>query len=256
MNGAARRAPPTGKGEMKPTLRAAVAALLLLSGAAAAPAEDNPAPRLVTVAGEAEVSVSPDEVVFDVTVQTFGKVLKTAKTQTDEQLKGLVAVVRRSGVAEADMQTEYVRVTPQFRGNDASRAFLGYWVRKDLVITLRDMSRAEGLLSEMLDFGVWRVNGVTFRTSELRRHRDAARALAMKAAQEKAAALAGAVGQKIGRAYSIEEEVPPARDLSMANATANSFSTVETASDSSWEGTLAPGKIKISAKVTVKFVLE
>lgn len=239
---------------MKPTRRATALLLFLLLPVAAA-AQERQEPRLVTVAGEAEVSVPPDEVVFDVTVQTFGKVLKTAKTQTDEQLKGLVAVVRRNGVAEADMQTEYVRVVPQFRGNDASRAFLGYWVRKDLVITLRDMSRAEGLLSEMLDFGVWRVNGVTFQTSELRRHRDSARSLAMKAAQEKAAALAAAVGQKIGRAYSIEEETPT-RASAMQNASSNSFSTVETASGSSWEGTLAPGKIKINARVTVKFVLE
>lgn len=240
---------------MRQTLRAGAAASLLLLAAAWTAAQEGPDPRLVTVAGEAEVSVSPDEVVFDVTVQTFNKVLKTAKTQTDEQLKGLVAVVRRNGVAEADMQTEYVRVMPQFRGNDSSRAFLGYFVRKDLVITLRDISRAEGLLSEMLDYGVWRVNGVTFQTSELRRHRDQARALAMKAAQEKAAALAGAVGQKIGRAYSIEEEVP-ARASAMQNASSNSFSTVETASDSSWEGTLAPGKIKVNARVTVKFVLD
>jgi hypothetical protein len=109
----------------------------------------------------------------------------------------------------------------------------------------------------MLDFGVWRVNSVTFQTSELRRHRDHARALAMKAAQEKAAALAGAVGQKIGRAYSIEEEVPT-RSSAMQNVSSasNSFSTVETASDSSWEGTLAPGKIKINARVTVRFLLD
>lgn len=240
---------------MRRTLRAGAAASLLLLAATPAAAQERAEPRLVTVNGEAEVSVSPDEVVFDVTVQTFGKVLKAAKTQTDEQLKGLVAVARRGGVAEADLQTEYVRVIPQFRGNDASRTFLGYWVRKDLVITLRDISRAEGLLSEMLDFGVWRVNGVTFQTSELRRHRDSARALAMKAAQEKAAALAGAVGQKIGRAYSIEEETPT-RASAMQNASSNSFSTVETASDSSWEGTLAPGKIKVNARVTVKFVLE
>lgn len=240
---------------MRQTLRAGAAASLLLLAATVTAAQDSPEPRLVTVAGEAEVSVSPDEVVYEVTVQTFSKVLKTAKTQTDEQLKGLVAVVRRNGVAEADMQTEYVRVTPQFRGNDFSRSFLGYWVRKDLVIILRDMSRAEGLLSEMLDYGVWRVNGVRFQTSELRRHRDQARSLAMKAAQEKAAALAAAVGQKIGRAYSIEEEVPT-RASAMQNITSNSFSTVETASDSSWEGTLAPGRIKINARVTVKFVLE
>lgn len=240
---------------MRQTLRAGAAASLLLLAAAFTAAQERPEPRLVTVAGEAEVSVSPDEVVYDVTIQSFSKVLKTAKTQTDEQLKGLIAVVRRNGVAEADMQTEYVRVTPQFRGNDSSRTFLGYWARKDLVITLRDMSRAEALLSEMLDYGVWRVNGVTFQTSELRKHRDQARSLAMKAAQEKAAALASAVGQKIGRAYSIEEEVPT-RASALQNASSNSFSTVETASDSSWEGTLAPGRIKINARVTVKFVLE
>lgn len=242
---------------MRKTLRAAAAASLLLLAAGVAAAQERPEPRLVTVAGEAEVSVSPDEVVFDVTVQTFSKVLKTAKTQTDEQLKGLIALARRNGVAEADTQTDYVKVEPRFRGNDDSRAFLGYWVRKDLVLTLRDVSRAEGLLSELLDFGVWRVNSVGFQTSELRRHRDQARALAMKAAQEKAAALANAVGQKIGRAYSIEEEVPTrASAMQNVSSNSNSFSTVETASDSSWEGTLAPGKIKVNARVTVKFVLE
>jgi uncharacterized protein YggE len=240
---------------MKLTLRAVTLALVLLSAASAAPAQEKPEPRLVTVAGEAEVSVSPDEVVFDVTVQTFGKVLKTAKTQTDEQLKGLIGLARRSGVAEADMQTDYVKVQPSFRGKESARVFDGYWVRKDLVVTLRDVSRAEALLSSLLDFNVWRVNSVTFQTSEMRRHRDQARALAMKAAQEKAAALAAAVGQKIGRAYSIEEE-DVSRASAMSNASANSFSTVETAADSSWEGTLAPGKIKVNARVTVKFVLE
>jgi len=240
---------------MKLTLRAAAAAFLIVSCATVAAAQERPEPRLVTVAGEAEVNVSPDEVVFDVTTQSFSKELKAAKTQTDERLKGLVALARRNGVAEADMQTDYVKVEPRFRGNDDSRAFLGYWVRKDLVITLRDVSRAESLLSEMLDFGVWRINRVSFQTSELRKHRDAARALAMKAAHEKAAALASAVGQKIGRAYSIEEETPT-RSGPMQNVSSNSFSTVETASDSSWEGTLALGKIKINARVTVKFVLE
>ena len=240
---------------MKSTQRTIALLLLSLLTAASATAQDRSEPRLVTVAGEAEVSVSPDEVVFDVTVQTFSKVLKTAKQQTDEQLKGLIALARRNGVAEADTQTDRIEVRPQFRGNDSSRAFLGYWVRKDLVVTLRDVSRAEALLSEMLDFNVWRVNSVTFGTSEMRRHRDSARALAMKAAQEKAAALASAVGQKIGRAYSIEEEVPP-RTSALPNYSSNSFSTVETAADSSWEGTLAPGKIKINARVTVKFVLE
>ena len=241
---------------MKLTLSAATAAfLVLLAAAAAVSAQEKSEPPHVTVAGEAELNVAPDEVRFDVTLQHFSKELKSAKAQTDERLKGLITLAKKHGVVESDTQTDYVKVEPRFKGGNDTKTFLGYWVRKDLVFTLRDVTRAEGLLSEVLDYGVWRINSISFSTSQMRRYRDQARAMAMKAAQEKAAALASAVGQKIGRAYSIEEEVPT-QASALQNASSNSFSTVETASDSSWEGTLAPGKIKVNARVTVKFVLE
>ncbi len=241
---------------MKPTLRAAAAALVILSAAAAAAAQERPEPPHVTVAGEAEMNVSPDEVRFDVTLQSFNKELKLAKAETDGRLKGLVAVARKHGVAESDTQTDYVRVEPRFKSNNDTKAFLGYWVRKDLVFTLRDVSHAEALLSEVLDYGVWRVNSITFSTSQMRRYRDEARALAMKAAQEKAAALAGAVGQRIGKALAIEEEVPGQTPGYAANMTANTvrFQRGDDASDS--EGTFELGLIKVSARVTVKFALE
>jgi len=237
---------------MKLIQRAATAALLVLLAAAAA-AQEKPEPPHVTVAGEAELNVAPDEVRFDVTVQHFGKELKAAKTQTDERLKGLIALAKKHGVAESDTPTDHVKVEPRFKGNDDSKTFLGYWVRKDLVFTLRDVTRAEGLLSELLDFGVWRINGISFSTSQMRKHRDQARTMAMKAAQEKAAALAGAVGQKIGKAITIEEEVPT-RNLG-ANVTSNAFS-LEGGGSAESDGTLALGLIKVSARVTVKFELE
>lgn len=241
---------------MKPSTRAAAAALLfLLAYSAGAHAQDRPEPRHVTVAGEAEVKVVPDEVVFDVTLQTFNKELKQAKAQTDERLRGLIALAKRHGVADSDTQTDYVKLEPRFRGNDDTRAFLGYWVRKDLVFTLRDVSRAEGLLSELLDFGVWRINSITFQTSQMRKYRDQARDMAMKAAREKAAALAGAVGQKIGKAITIEEEAP-GRPYAAQNSMANVMSRSDSDGSSSSDGTLAIGQITVSARVTVKFELE
>lgn len=219
-------------------------------------AEDKPEPRLVTVAGEAEVNVAPDEVVFDLTVQTFNRELKLAKAQTDERLKGLIALAKRYGIADVDTQTDYVKLDPRYRGDNDARTLLGYSVRKDLVFTLRDVTRAEGLLSELLDSGgVTRINRVSFRSSQLRKYRDEARDLAMKAAREKAAALAGAVGQRIGKAYSIEEEIPT-RMYASQNVMSNNISTIESETSSTSEGTLALGLIKISARVTVKFELE
>jgi uncharacterized protein YggE len=231
------------------------AALLIISlSPARSAADDKPDARLITVTGEAEVLVVPDEVVFDLTVQSLNKDLRAAKAQTDERLKKLIELTRRYSVAAKDVQTDYVKLEPRYRGNDESRLFIGYSVRKDLVFTLRDVSRAEEMLSEVLESGITRVNGVRFQTSQMRKYRDQARALAMRAAQEKATALTAEIGQRIGKAYSIEEETTPSRSIYAQNVMSNSMASSGDDAASS-EGTLSLGQIKVSARVTVRFEL-
>ena len=227
--------------------------LLILIGSVAALADDKPELRLITVSGEAEVKVAPDEVVFDLTVQNIHKDLRVAKNQTDDRLKKVIDLTRKYKIAATDIQTDYVRLEPRYRGNDESRLFIGYSVRKDLIFTLRDVAQAEALLSELLESGISRINGVRFQTSQLRKYRDQARTLAIKAAQEKAVALTAEIGQKIGRAHSIEEEVP-SRAGAFQNTSANNYVLASDEATES-EGTLALGQIKVSARVTVKFEL-
>lgn len=216
-------------------------------------AQEKTGPRLITVTGEAEMRVVPDEVFFDLTVQTLNRELKVAKAQTDERLKRLVELTRRYGVEAKDVQTDYISVEPRYRGGNETRQFLGFAVRKDLAFTLRDVSKAEAMLSEVLETGVTRINDIDFRSSELRKHRDQARALAIRAAREKAVALTNEIGQKIGKAYSIEEIVATGNP-SMQNYTSNA---VGSSGDSeATSGTLALGQIKINARVVVRFELE
>jgi uncharacterized protein YggE len=239
---------------MKLWLKLFVLLLVISPSPARAAADDKPDPRLITVTGEAEVLVVPDEVVFDLTVQSLNKDLRAAKAQTDERLKRLLDLTRRYNVAAKDAQTDYVKLEPRYRGNDESRLFLGYSVRKDLVFTLRDVSRAEELLSEVMESGITRINGVRFQTSQMRKYRDEARALAVRAAQEKATALTAEIGQKIGKAYSIEEETTPSRSLYAQNSMSNAMASGGDDAASS-EGTLALGQIKVTARVTVRFEL-
>jgi len=234
----------------RPVLLAAFLALACLPAAA----QERVGPRLITVTGEAEVRVVPDEVVFDVTVQTLNRDLKLAKAQTDERLKKLVELTRRYGVAPQDTQTDYISVEPRYRGNNEARQFLGYAVRKDLVFKLRDVSKAEAMLSEVMESGITRINDIDFRTSEMRKHRDAARAQAIRAAREKAVALTGEVGQKIGKAYSIEEVVPSGNAAAQNSITAN-YSRSEGEGEAS-SGTLAIGQITVNARVVVRFEIE
>ena len=217
-------------------------------------AQQQREPPLIIVTGEAEVRVVPDEVVFDLTVQTLNRDLRLAKSQTDERLKKTLELTRRYKIVPADVQTDYVKLEPRYRGGDETRTLVGYSVRKDLLFTLRDASQAEELLSELIEAGVTRINSISFRSSQLRKHRDQARALAIKAAQEKAAALAAEIGQRIGKAYSIEED-SPASNFRASNMTQNVVAFDGSESSAS-EGTLALGQIKVSARVTVRFILD
>lgn len=234
-------------------MRGLAIVVFVLTASLLVAADEKPGPRLITVTGEAEINVAPDEVVFDVTVQTINKDLRLAKSQTDERLKKLMDLTRKYKIAPVDVQTDYIKLEPRYRGGDESRLFIGYSVRKDLVFKLRDVTQAESLVSEVLESGITRINSIRFQTSQLRKFRDQARAQAIKAAQEKAVALTREIGQTIGKAYSIEEDVPQ-RGYAMQNSTANFISPAE-GDATETEGTLSLGQIKINARVTVRFEL-
>jgi uncharacterized protein YggE len=133
-------------------------------------------------------------------------------------------------------------------------------VRKTIVITLKDVSKFEDVFTGALGAGATHVQGVQFRTTELRKYRDQARALAIQAAREKASALAGELGRKIGEPQSIEENSSGWSSSYSARwggaMTQNVVQNVGGGGSFSEDGTFAPGQISISARVTVTFDLE
>ena len=84
------------------------------------------------------------------------------------------------------LKTDYLNIEPRYRDEHRATGFIGYFVRRTLVITVRDVGTFETLLSDVLQAGATHVHDIEFHTTELRRHRDAAREMAIKAAREKA----------------------------------------------------------------------
>ena len=220
-------------------------------------------PPLITVSGQAEVRVLPDEVVFTLGVESVDKDILAARTRTDGRVKEVLAIAKRNDVKAEDVQTSYISIQPKYNTDDLDyeqrraikREFLGYQVSKTIAVILRDISRFDSLLSDVLKAGVTRLGNVEFRDSQIRKHRDQARAMAMKAAQEKARLLAGEIGQAIGPAYSITEGVviPYAAANVAQNRIMDNF--VGNAASSESESAIAPGSISVTAQVTVRFRL-
>ena len=146
--------------------------------------------RRITVTGDAEVRVVPDEVVLTLGVETNDLDLTAAKAENDARMGGVIKAAEGLGVPKNLIRTDFIGIEPRYTYNHAQREFLGYWVRKNTAITMRDIEAFETLLSDVLEAGANYVHGIQFRTTELRTHRDTARAMALRAAQEKARLMA------------------------------------------------------------------
>lgn len=162
--------------------------------------------RTISVTGNAEVRVVPDQVVITLGVESFDKNLETAKKQNDEVVRKAFEIVEDLEIEAKDVQTDYISIEPRYDTYLDKRTLLGYAVRKTIAVTLRDISKFDELLSRMIEGGINYVHGIDFRTTELRKYRDQARALALQAAQEKAIAMAGELDQEIGEPITIQEQ--------------------------------------------------
>ena len=212
----------------------------------------GPRPRLISVMGTAEINVAPDEAVLNLGVESRDKVLSVAKSQADERVKKVLALARAAGVEQKDIATSVLQMGPDYSEEKVPR-LLGYSVSQTLAITLKDLSRYEALMTQLLEAGVNRVDNVSFRISEDRKYRDEARAKAIAAAREKAVAMASLLGQTVGKPWEISEQPEPNYNYVVqvaANAGENA------AYDRPEESTVAPGQVTIRASVKVSFQLE
>ncbi|HEX5704632.1 MAG TPA: SIMPL domain-containing protein [Pyrinomonadaceae bacterium] len=233
--------------------------LIFCACAVQALAQNNIEPPLITVTGQAEVRVPPDEVLFTLAVENVDKDMLVANNKTDESVKQILAIARKYGVKPEDVQTSQISVQPKYNTDDmeyearrgVKRVLIGYQVSKTVAVRLRDITRFDEMLADILKAGITRLSNLEFRDSQIRKHRDEARRMAIRAAQEKARLLAGEIGQSIGAAYSITET---SRDVVPRAAMQNVSTEADAAAES--ESALAPGTLSVTAQVTVRFRLQ
>jgi uncharacterized protein YggE len=223
-------------------------AFCVLTGLAAA--EDKLPARFVRVVGTSEVKVVPDRAVIEVGVEKQDPSASAAKHAEDAAARAILATLRGNGIDDKDIQTTFLSLQPQSRY--VKKVRVSYFIaQQTLTIMVRDLARLDTLLEALIKAGGNRIDSIGYETSDLRKYRDQARDLAVKAAREKAEALAKALGQDIGKAHSIEE-VPDYQNSAglLANASYEYAPRDKAAGPS-----IAVGQKTVSASVTVAFEL-
>jgi uncharacterized protein YggE len=176
----------------------------------------------------------------------------------------ITRALKSLGIEEKDIITDWYVIRPLYDDGN-SLTIEGYRIDNVVAVTLRDISKVNRVIVAALEAGANEVINVEFYLSDLRKYRDQARELAMKAAQEKAGDLAFAAGAQTGCVMSINENTwsyynggwySQSRDLWTQNVMQNAAPTGGENSALTDGGPLNLGQISVRAEVSASFSLK
>lgn len=192
-----------------------VFALALLFPAAGAQAQlvTAPEPRLLSVAGEGIVYGRPDLALITLGVVSEARTAGEALAANSQSMGGIINELKASGIDARDLQTANFSVEPIYSQppqlQESTEPFrpeiIGYRVRNDLVLRIRDLTRVGAILDQVVTLGANSVSGPTFTVADPAPLEDQARQLAVRDALRKASLYAGAASIQLGPIHRIDE---------------------------------------------------
>ena len=228
-----------------------IAVALLLFVAVAQAQETKQVPQ-ITVTGEGKLKVTPDEALITLAVENNGKDALEGKKKSDAQIDKVIKVIKRFGIPTAAFQTQQVSL---YKSDDEASKKQFYVAHQTLTIYLKNLSKYDALLLEVMEAGINSIQSVEFKASQLTAYESQVRKSAMVAAKQKAMDFVSELpGQKVGKALVVS-------DSSFTQFPRAVFSEMKTyamtadGNDAPKE-TLAIGSLEISVSVTVTFALE
>jgi len=193
-------------------------ALLVLTLAAASataiaqapPGPRPPRPATIQVTGQAQVSESPDRVYIDIGVTTQAQKSEAAASQNAARLSAVIATVKRAAGPAAQLTTAQYSISPNYSySHDGGTPTLtGYTATNVIRVRLDDLHLIGKVIDGSAQAGSNNVQDIRFALrDEQAPRREALREAALNARQE-ADALAGALGLRVVRVRSVEEQSP------------------------------------------------
>jgi len=184
------------------TASAAVLALTLalplalpLLGARPARAAEPPAPATLTLSAEGVSRLAPDMASLSLGVVTEAPTAGEALRVNAERMTKVMAALKRAGLADRDIQTSGLSVSPMYDyPNGQPPALRGYQASNQVTASVRDLARLGPVLDATVNAGANTAGQVGFGLSNPLAAENAAREAAVKALNAKADLYARATG--------------------------------------------------------------
>lgn len=202
-----------------------------------------------SVTGEGKVHVVPDIAVVSVGVNAQGQTAKSAQESLNKNINQVASGIKGLGISDRDIQTTNYALNPTYNYEQNPPKITGYQANSTLVIKVRDIDKANGVLDTATQNGANTVGGITFDVSDKQKAYNQARTEAVAEAKAKASQAAKIAGFTLGQIVNYDESTnaySPA-PIMMANETAGR------AKDTTQ---VEPGTNELTLTVTLQYSLK
>ena len=167
-------------------------------------------PAMISVSGEATISVPPDLAQIEAGVTSEAKTAREASDANNATMGKLLLALKAANIDGKDMQTSRLSLQPQNAPNrPGPPAIVGYQASNRVTVRLHDVTTIAGVVDMLVGAGATDIGGINFMVSETSKLLDQAREQAMADARRKAEIYAKAAGVSLGAPLSIAEEGTP-----------------------------------------------
>jgi uncharacterized protein YggE len=184
----------------------AIAATLLATSALA---ETTPPPA-ISVTGEANVSVPPDQAQIEAGVTSDAKTAREASDAINAAMGKVLLALKGAGIEEKDYQTSRLSLQPQFatssKATERPPGIVSFRASNRVTVKMRDVSKVANVIDVLVGAGANDIGGINFSVTQASKHLDEAREKAIADARRKAEIYARAAGVTLGEPISISEE--------------------------------------------------
>jgi uncharacterized protein YggE len=165
-------------------------------------------PAVISVTGEAHISVPPDLAQIDAGVTSEAKTAREASDANNTAMGKVLLALKGAGIDEKDYQTSRLSLQAQnsVARPGASPTITGYRASNRVTIRLHDVTKVANVIDALVTAGANDIGGINFMVSQASKLLDDAREQAVADARRKAEIYAKAAGVTLGAPLSISEE--------------------------------------------------
>ncbi len=183
----------------------------------------GPGSALLSLTAEGRSERVPDLAMFSAGVVTTGVTASEALGANSRQMDRVIAALKRSGIADRDIQTSAISLSPRYNNPEAeaqARArgnrepyvpptepprIIGYEARNSVQVRVRRLGEMGRIIDTLIEAGANEVNGPSFTLDDQNAALDEARTEAVALGRQRAELYARAAGMRVVRLLSMSE---------------------------------------------------